>query len=212
LLIITDTGLSQDLNRHEFGFEGGAGISFLRGIENIEKYHDPTLCYAVGISYQYRFTESLSFISALDYERKGSVVNVTATDPSGNPTGEFVDHLNYDYLMLPLLARFSFGNQFKMFINAGPYAGYLIKVTSVTDKNDIVPNTELDLTDDSYKYDFGISAGLGARIPINQKFAFKVEVRNNLGLINTRSVSIEEEVGTVKTNSTNLLLGIAYSF
>lgn len=107
-------------------------------------------------------------------------------------------------------ARFSFGNQFKLFINAGPYVGYLMKVTSVTDENDIVPHSELDLTAESYKYDFGISAGLGARIPINEKMAFKVEVRNNLGLVNTLSAPTEEEGGSVKTNSTNLLLGVTF--
>ncbi len=36
--------------------------------------------------------------------------------------------------------------------------------------------------------------------------AFKVEVRNNLGLVNTLSAPVEEEGGSVKTNSTNLLV------
>jgi len=211
LLFITYTGYSQDFNKHEIGFEGGAGVSFLRGLENIEEYQDPMLSYAVGVSYQFSFSESFSFFSALDYERKGSVVNVTATDQSGNKIGELVVHTNYDYLVLPLLARYSFGNQIKMYINAGPYVGYLLRVTSVTDENDIVPHTELDLTGDSYKYDFGISAGLGAKIPINNKMAFKVEVRNNLGLVNTLSAPIEEEGGSVKTNSTNLLLGVTFN-
>ena len=185
-------------------------MSFLRGLENIEEYHNPTLCYAAGINYQYSFNESFSFFSALDYERKGSVANATATDQSGEPVGEIVAHANYDYLVLPLLARFSFGKQLKMFMNAGPYVGYLLKVTSVTDENDIIPYTELDVTDESYKYDFGISAGLGMKIPIKNKISFNVEVRNNLGLVNTRSAPIEEEGGAVKTNSTNLLLGVTF--
>jgi hypothetical protein len=97
-----------------------------------------------------------------------------------------------------------------MFMNAGPYVGYLLKVTLVTDENDIIPHTELDVTDESYKYDFGISAGLGMKIPIKNKISFNVEVRNNLGLVNTRSAPIEEEGGAVKTNSTNLLLGVTF--
>ena len=204
------TAFGQQESKHALGFEGGAGVSFLRGLENIEEYHNPTLCYAAGINYQYSFNESFSFFSALDYERKGSVVNATATDQSGEPVGEIVAHANYDYLVLPLLARFSFGKQLKMFMNAGPYVGYLLKVTSVTDENDIIPHTELDVTDESYKYDFGISAGLGMKIPIKNKISFNVEVRNNLGLVNTRSAPIEEEWGAVKTNSTNLLLGVTY--
>ena len=168
-LPFVSSAFGQQESKHAIGFEGGAGISFLRGLENIEEYHNPTVSYAIGISYQYSISESFSFFSALDYERKGSVVNATVTDQSGNPTGEIVAHANYDYLVLPLLARFSFGNHLKMYINAGPYLGYLIKVTSVTEENDVIPHTELDLTDESYKYDLGISAGLGVNIPLKDK-------------------------------------------
>ena len=84
-----------------------------------------------------------------------------------------------------------------------------MKFTSLTEENDIVPRTELDLTDESKRYDFGISAGLGARIPINDMLAFKVEVRNNLGLVNIISPTIENE-RVVKTNSTNLLVGVTF--
>jgi len=208
-LSFVSTAFGQQDSKHVIGFEGGAGISFLRGLEFIENYHEPAMCFTAGISYQYSFSESFSFFSALDYERKGSVVNATATDQSGNLIGEIVAHANYDYMVLPLLARFSFGNSIKMFMNAGPYVGYLMKVTSVTEENDVIPHTELDLTDESYKYDLGISAGLGVKIPIKDKMTFNVEVRNNLGLVNTLA-PIEEDGGAVKTNSTNLLLGVMF--
>ena len=209
-LFSVSTAFGQLDSKHVIGFEGGAGISFLRGLENIEKYHEPAMCFTAGISYLYNFSERFSFFSALDYERKGSVVKTTATDQSGDPIDEIVAHANYDYLVIPLLGRFSFGNSLKMFMNVGPYVGYLMKLTSVTEEKNVIPQTELDLTDESYKYDFGLSAGLGVKIPINQKLSFNVEVRNNLGLVNTRSAHIEEEGGAVKTNSTNLLLGATF--
>jgi hypothetical protein len=209
-LSFVSTAFGQQDSKHVIGFEGGAGISFLRGLEFIEKYHEPAMCFTAGISYQYSFSESFSFFSALDYERKGSVVKFQLTDEQGNSPGELTAHANYDYLVLPMLGRFSFGNHLKMFMNAGPYVGYLMKVTSVTEENDVIPHTEYDLTDESYKYDLGISAGLGVKIPIKDKMTFNVEVRNNLGLVNTHSAPIEEEGGAVKTNSTNLLLSVTF--
>lgn len=61
------------------------------------------------------------------------------------------------------------------------------------------------------KHSLGISAGFGLGIPIKSNIALSCEVRNNLGLVNTRSAPILEEEGVVKTNSTNLLLGIIFT-
>lgn len=197
LSIFFQAAYGQPESKHELAFEGGAGISFIRGLENIEKYHEPALCFTAGISYQYSFSENFSFFSALDYERKGSVVSLQLSGLYVGPE-DLKAHTNYNYMVLPLLARYSFGKHLKMFVNAGPYVAYLIKVTSVTEETDFVPHTELDLTDESYRYDLGISAGLGLRIPVNEKMAFTVEVRNNLGLVNTlKEAPTVEEGGAV---------------
>jgi len=208
IVFLPSLAFGQIGSKHALGFEGGGGISFLRGLENIEKYHDPAMCFTVGISYQYSFSESFSFFSAFDYERKGSIAKVTATDQSGNTIGDIVAHSNYDYLVLPLLGRYSFCGNNRLYINAGPYAGLLLKSESVTDESDFVPHTELDLSSESFKYDFGISAGIGVLIPISKLMTITVEIRNNLGMVNTRSAVIEEDGGSVKINSTNLLFGV----
>ena len=207
LAIISNVAIGQQVTKHEIGFEGGAGISFVRGFEESSGYRIPALSYTFGITYQYSFSESFSFFTALDYEHKGSAYKIPLTGENSDPEDEYVAYTNYNYLVLPILARFSFGNQNNLFCNVGPYVGYLMKVTAIVEDKVYNHYMEFDATDQSYKYDFGISVGLGAKIPINSKIAFKFEVRNNLGLVNI-SKTIDESMGVVKTNSTNLLLGV----
>jgi hypothetical protein len=211
LSIISNVAVGQQVRKHEIGFGGGAGISFVRGFEESSGYRIPALSYAFGITYQYRFSERVSFCAELDYEHKGSAYKIPLTGENSDPDDAIVAHTNYNYLILPILARFSFGNQHNLFCNAGPYVGYLMKVHAIVEDED--SNNyfeEFDVTDQSYTYDFGISVGLGAKIPVNRKIAFKFEVRNNLGLVNI-SKTIDASMGVVKTNATNLLLGVTIS-
>lgn len=210
LSIISNVAVGQQVTKHEIGFNGGAGISFVRGFEESSGYRIPALSYTFGITYQYSFNESFSFCAELDYEHKGSAYKIPLTGENSDPEDAIIASTNYNYLVLPILARFSFGNQNNLFCNVGPYVGYLMKVNAILEDEDNNYYEEFEVTDQSYKYDFGISIGLGAKIPINNKIAFKCEVRNNLGLVNI-SKTIDESMGVVKTNSTNLLIGVAIS-
>lgn len=209
LSVISNIALGQQVIKHEIGLEGGAGISFLRELDRDNEYNYPALCYTFGISYQYSISESFSFFTALDYERKGYTVKIPTFDQMGDLVEE-VAHSYYSYMVLPLLVRFSFGNQIKLFCNVGPYVGYLMKVAEINEENDSNGYISFFGTDHSYKYDFGISAGLGAKIPINSVMAFKFEVRNNLGLVNTINATIGDDEAVIKINSTNLLLGVTF--
>jgi len=207
LPIISNVAVGQQVTKHEIGLKGGAGISFVRGFEESSGYQIPALSYTFGITYQYSFSESFSFCTALDYEHKGSAYKIPLTGENSDPEDAIVAYTNYNYLVLPILARFWFANQNNLFCNVGPYVGYLTKVTAIIEDEDNNYYEEFDATDQSYKYDFGFSLGLGAKIPISSMIAFKVEVRNNLGLVNI-SKTIDESMGVVKTNSTNLLIGV----
>jgi len=70
---------------------------------------------------------------------------------------------------------------------------------------------EKDNTDNFERLDFGIATGLGVNFPIRNNIFMSLEVRNNLGLSNISSLPVGND-GKIKTNSTNLLIGIAYKF
>jgi hypothetical protein len=131
------------------------------------------------------------------------------TDEYGNPIGELTFHSNFDYLTIPILGRLTFGKKIEFYVNAGPYLGYLLKQKDITEASGEYPKTEIDNTDNFEKLDFGLTTGLGMNYPLLEKLLLTVEIRNNLGLTNTSSLPVAND-GSIKTNSTSLLIGVTY--
>jgi hypothetical protein len=207
LLTVLGTTYGQT-NKFDVGVEGSPSLIFLRGNDIIDNLHKPTIGFSGGLFFQYNFKKVVSLRTNIAFERKGSVLSSQTTDINGNPLGEITTNTNFDYLTLPILVRATFGKKVQFFVNAGPYFGYLIKQTFVS-KGDNIPTTTSDNTSLDKRFDTGISTGLGLSVPIKTKFAFSFEVRNNLGLYNVSAVPFANN-GTIKTNSTNFLLGFTY--
>jgi hypothetical protein len=209
LLLLTVGGTTYgQTNKFDIGVEGSPSLIFLRGNDIIDNLHKPTIGFSGGLFFQYNFKKVVSLRTNIAFERKGSVLTSQTTDIIGNPLGEVNTHTNFDYLTLPILVRATFGKKVQFLVNAGPYFGYLIKQTFVI-KGDNIPTTTSDNTFHDKRFDTGISTGLGLSVPIKTKFAFSFEVRNNLGLYNVSAVRVANN-GTIKTNSTNFLLGFTY--
>jgi len=204
------------------GVEGGLGFISLNRTDNFyfsgnaEKFAEKGTGFVGAITFQYNFTNLISFRTNVAYERKGEVAKVTAHDyGNGIIQEEDYKYLRYfDYITVPLLIRFSFGNKVKLFINTGGYVGYLIRQTNTTYKgtNEVL----YAISHNRYKYkdfDFGITVGIGATIPINDKFIASLELRNSISVYNIKHISYvagHEYANIVKTESAKILLGIAY--
>ena len=196
-------------NRFEIGSEGGPSLISLRGNDSLEDFNAPAVGYSAAIAFQYNVSQLVSLRTSLAYERKGALLKINATDISGNPIVDMKAHLNFDYLILPILVRLNLGNKLKLFVNAGPYLGYLIRQTSVTEAFNEFPSSSTDQTEYFKKFDIGLTGGLGCGLPIKNNFILTIEVRHNLGLYNTSELPVVNE-GKILTNSTNLLFGLAY--
>ena len=109
---------------------------------------------------------------------------------------------------MPLLVRASIGKKIKYFFEAGTFFGYLIKQTDISEATKYLPKTTTDNTSGDKRFDTGVTAGFGLTIPIKDKFLISCEIRNNFGLYNVGMYVIND--GTIKTNSTNLLISFAY--
>lgn len=184
--------------------EVGAGIRTIRidpAYPSLET--NAGLSSSSGISGQYNITEMWSVKLGAAYERKGS--DLERTDI--NTTGE----INIDYISIPLLLKAKFGNKIKYFVNAGPYLG--IFLSSETTLNAYSGNPEININNDSStkKTDFGISTGIGIEIPVGHSGAFTIEVRDNFGLTNI-SESKETNAPEIKNNTANLIIGYAFKF
>lgn len=198
-------------NKFEVGLEMGPSLISLRGNDFLDKNNDISFGFSSGFTFQYNFPKLISIRTNISFERKGLTTQGTATDEYGNQIGEITFHSKFDYLTIPLLVRLTFGKKINFFINAGPYIGYLIQQKNVIEAFGEYPKTETDNTDNFKRTDFGITTGLGARFPIKSKLFLSLEIRNNLGLTNISSVPVVND-GTIKTNSTIILIGIEYRF
>lgn len=209
LILLTICGtIYGQTNKFDIGIESSPSLTFIYGNDIIDNNHKPTIGYSGGLFFQYNFKKVVSLRTNISYERKGSVFTSQATDMNGNPLGEITTNTNFDYLTLPILVRATFGKKVQFFVNAGPYFGYLIKQTFVS-KGDNIQTTTSDNTSLFKRLDTGLSTGLGLSVPIKTKFALSFEVRNNLGLYNLSVFPVANN-GTIKTNSTNFLLGFTY--
>jgi len=187
------------------GIEGGLGIRTLHGNDVIDD-QDRALGFEAGLSFQYNINDKLSIKSNLFYSRKGNSFDVVIKNDMNDIGENEAIYSNHDYLTVPILVRYSFGNQIKFFINAGPYFGYFLKHRFETSSG--VEINENQNTSDHFKStDFGVSSGLGVSIPLQESLILSLEIRNNFGLYNTSDLPIMND-GSIKTNSTNALIGL----
>jgi len=195
-------------HQFELGLEGGPSLISIRGNRFIDHFNEPTIGFTGGLFFQYNLKKIVSLRTNIAFERKGSLLTSKILDNFGNPIGEMNTNMHFDYLTLPILVRAKFGEKVQFFFNAGPYIGYLIKQHTIS-KGDNIPSFTFDNTSQYKRFDTGISTGLGLSVPVKTKFAFTFEARNNLGLLNVSHVQMIDN-GTIKTNSTNLILGFTY--
>lgn len=198
-------------NKFEAGIEGGSGLRFLWGNALVRQYNDPAIGFAYGAAFQYNFPKYFSIRTNLFFERKGCLSKGTYLDNNGNSLGTFRSQLDMDYLTLPILFRAGFGKKVKIFFNAGPYFSYLNKTTLKYKGPNVSGTFVLDLTPNYKRIDIGLAAGIGFSMPLTKILALSFEIRNNLGLYNTSKLPVYGN-GSINTNSTNLLIGLAYKF
>ncbi|MBI1223018.1 MAG: outer membrane beta-barrel protein [Bacteroidetes bacterium] len=168
-----------------FGIEAGPGMSILYGNDFIkQKNHShPGACS--GITFQYEFSNHLSLKTGINYELKSSETGqVEFTNQNGELLGTGKAVLNFNYISLPVLFRYEFGKARNYFVNAGPYAAYLMKSETKTVINTLTHTTEkFSVVVNGYeKFEYGLIFGVGYQRKINEHFIVSGEIRNNLGL------------------------------
>jgi hypothetical protein len=207
--LVCKFSLAQKSNQLELGVEFGPTLSSLRGNTILERYHTSKLSYAAGLFLLYHFKQGISLVTGPAYENKGSKIKESQYyDDLGNPIGIGEGRTEYHYLTFPILVRKWFGNKDLFFVNTGPYLGYLIKQTSKIKINN-GPTSTIDNTENDKQIDFGIAIGAGLKFPLNNRCNFLLEIRNNLGLINTSDIPVADN-GSIKTNTLNLLVGFSF--
>lgn len=218
LLLIASTNYSQ-ISKIKFGIQTGLNYSSFRGYDipddlSLILTESPAFAFLGGISFEYQIKEKLSFKLELNYERKSQKTKADIEIISNNPelfpgADEYKTKKNNNYLVVPLMIKYSFGNKESFFVNGGPYIGYLLKSNleeHLYANGTLQESQTTETTTNNKKTDLGLSIGLGKTIKINEKSSIFVEIRENLGLTNTSKNKVWGN-GEIKTNSLNLIVG-----
>jgi len=213
LLLISFLNYSQK-SKIKFGAQAGLNYSNFRGYEvpvGPLYSESPAFAFLGGLNFEYQFKEKLSLKLELNYERKSQKAdnNIELTDLNGSTKSyNYTSKKNNDYLVLPILVKYSFSDKNSFYINGGPFIGYLLKSNLTNDLGNIdgSNNDSFETTNLNNRTDFGLTIGLGKTIELNDKNSIFIEVRENLGLTNTSKNKVWGN-GEVKTNSFNLIIG-----
>ncbi len=133
--------------------------------------------FNAGASGDFYFSDRWSFKAKMIFDQKGW----SGDDPFGElGAGDY--HLNY--LTIPLMANWHFGKTRNWYLNAGPYAGFLMSASQSTNNADIKPRFN--------STDFGLAFGIGVKFPIAQNAKLFLEYDGQSGLSNIFNSSIQQ--------------------
>lgn len=146
---------------------------------SLEPYKKNYKGFQAGFSYQAGISPMFSVVPELYFAVKGGVLK------ENNPLTGSKSTLRVNSLEIPVLARLHCN---KLYLNAGPYAGYNVGGRIKVDGTNISPETATKVSFDNSsngfkRWDFGFQAGAGYNFNLNQSI-LTLDVRYGYGLVN----------------------------
>jgi len=216
------------------GAHGGISIPNIRGNQDDPLTRGFTTRQGpfFGIFADFGLAPHVSLVAELNYTSQGGKRNglqIITTLPAGielpPDTSVFANFKNetiLDYIELPLMARVSYGGRLRVFANAGPYVGYLVRAKAITagtspiflDEAGTIPISEpvsfdatTDVMDSLKRWNFGLAFGGGLKYAAGPGDLI-LEAHFQLGL-----TTIQKDVatsGNSKTGAVVISVGYAY--
>lgn len=125
----------------------------------------------VGLAADYFFSDRWSIKGKLIYDQKGWDNGFYNDLDSGIV---YTTDYKLDYLTVPVMANWHFGRKRNWYLNFGPYAGFLMGANETTNSRNV--KEAFNSTD------FGISFGIGVKIPVSDKLKISLEYDEQDGL------------------------------
>jgi hypothetical protein len=167
-----------------------------------------------GLSFRYTEERNFGIVVELNYEQGGWKETFEDTD--------FAFQKRLDYLRLPMLTQIYFGSsKFHAFFTAGPEIGYMIgnSTKSNFDYQNVAGisgfpienrNIEQFTLPVKYKFDYGISAGLGLEFIATPKHSIVAEGRFYYGLHDVFGNHAKDAFSASSGMSVQVTLGYYY--
>ncbi|WP_309641326.1 porin family protein [Flavobacterium sp.] len=158
----------------EFGFNVGFNGSTVSNVDGSSKIGNGI---NLGFAADYYFSNRWSIKGKLIYDQKGwndgYIEFFNEFDPS-IPGNTYKTDFNLNYLTIPVMANWHFGRKKNWYLNFGPYIGFLMSANET--------RFDTDLKDGFNTTDFGLSVGIGVKIPVSDKLKISLEYDEQDGL------------------------------
>ena len=157
--------------QNKLGVKVMAGGSCQSEILKISDNNNLQFAYGLGITDNFRFSETFALQTGLEYTRKGMHNDESNTDLENT----------LHYLQLPVLAEFSAGekagfkNGKRVYFAAGPYFAYLLDAESKEN------NVKIADKEDFRNYDLGMRFNLGMEFPVSEINKLRVGLNYDMG-------------------------------
>jgi len=157
-----------------FGTRHGVSISTCSKVGDLYDNDELSSGYSGGVFVQMPLYKGLSLRPEINYIRKGRSFD-------GNVSAILPADYHYDYLQIPVLARYSFdsGSKHRLFLGAGFYGAALLN-TDVRLKNSREEASSSPAIDKDP--DFGLIFGGGVAVPVG-KLDLEFDLRYDMGLV-----------------------------
>jgi hypothetical protein len=195
----------------EYGFQSGLNLNTMIGNTGLKQSASALTGLSIGGLFKVNISKHFGLKAILTYDQYGwAHRSLVFADNFGNEIGK-TDVLNkLNYLNLPLLAEYSFGNKVKFSIDGGVFLGFLLGnkvITKVTESLQPRQAAKTSSTSNNRKAtNFGVAFGAGIQIPVTHTTKLCFGVRDNFGVANIYKLQTASSA-TVKTNSFAILAG-----
>ncbi|WP_284652280.1 porin family protein [Flavobacterium terrisoli] len=134
--------------------------------------------YNVGGSLDYYFLKDWSIKGKLIYDQKGWDNDIIENSNDGNI---YYTDYNLNYLTVPIMASWHFGNKRNWYLSFGPYFGFLLDAKDTT--------FDADMSEYFNDNDFGFAVNVGVKIPVSDKLKLFFEYDGQGGISDINAVS-----------------------
>ena len=205
-------GKAQD-HLMEYGVSGGPNFNTAFGTAISKEDADGLIGYSFGVNVKMNLSQRFGVKALLQYDQIGWAYRSLIFENSNGTGFNKVDALfKMNYLNLPVVAEYTFGNKTTFYTNAGIFFGVLLNSKTITKQKE---PTGPDIVTQSTAYrkstNAGITLGAGMQMPVSSDIKLGIGLHNNLGLKNISKSPGSTAESTIKTNSLSILAGITYS-
>lgn len=176
----------------EFGFNIGYNSS---AVSDSHESSDSGSGLNIGGSVDYYFSNSWSIKGKLIYDQKGWDNDYI----EGSNGLIYATNFNVNYLTVPVMANWHFGNTKNWYLEFGPYVGFLLNAKDT--------RFDTDVTDAFKSTDFGLALGIGVKIPLNDQLKLFFEFEGQGGL---SDIFEQNDYDAVTNSRSSLNVGINF--